>query len=591
MRSASRYLFLLIIFIGLNLSAALADERIDINSLDRNGLKELGFSKALSDKIMAFRTLVGPFKEERDLQAIKGVGRKTLVKLRDKITFSNEVTGPREETALTLLEVLRADKLMMYRPDTKVNINTAGPEELITLPGIREGLARKIIIYRTENGAFTSPEQLKNLHGIRRKTYQKMERYLDVGDAKTIKRLDEFSLFSGKNQQANDTSPVILEPAIKGDGQLHVYMIDVGQGDSILIVTPKGYTMLVDAAETSSARKAILPLLEKLQIQRLNHFVLTHGHLDHLGGAVTVLKKVDADQVWDSGYPAATQTYKKLLRAVEKKKIRYGLGRDGVTIQTDSGITLQMLHPDSRFLAYGTHSDENMNSTVVKLAYGKFSLLLTGDIEADTEERLVKLHKKEIRCQLLKAPHHGGEFSSTIPFLQAVAPEIILISVGEGNSFGHPNPDTLKKYQDLKAKVYRTDKSGTIHLISDGKKLTVEEEFPKASRPAKTKEQKAGHKGQITLAEFGEPVNINIADVKTLATIPMVGLRTAEKIYADREANGPFTTVENLCRVKGIGKKLLSRMREFITVGSAPTAPETETSGQNEPEEPETQNN
>lgn len=590
MKSARLPIFLLLLLFVVSSAPGYAQSAaLDINALDHAQLTELGLSPAVVDRVLCFRTRIGPFREEKDLRAIKGIGRKTLEKLRSKIRYSDEVTGPRVETSLNLTEVLRADQLMNYRPNTKVNINTAGPDELISLPGIREAQARRIILDRTENGAFTSPDDLMRVRGIGRKNFARLERYLEVGDGKTIKRLDEFSLFSGAGLPETPTGAVALQASLPGDGKLHVRMLDVGQGDALLIITPGGMTVLVDAGEKSAARDVILPALEQLGIKRLNHFLLTHAHLDHLGGAETVLRAVDVDQVWDSGYPAATQTYKRFLQQVKKKKIPYGLGRQGVELSTETGLSLRLLHPDPRILAYGTHSDENMNSTVFRLEFGKFSMLFTGDIEADSEERLLKLHREAIRCTVLKAPHHGGEFSSTPPFLQAVAPELVLISVGAGNSFNHPHPDTLARYEKLKARILRSDLSGTIHLECDGRTWQLHEEFPGGSRPAEDKVRKPGRKGQMTVEEFGEPVNVNTAEPALLATIPMVGARTAEKIFAERQARGPFRTVDELARVKGLGPKLIERIRPFVIVGSKTAAePDSDDEAENPGDEGET---
>jgi competence ComEA-like helix-hairpin-helix protein len=201
-----------------------------------------------------------------------------------------------------------------------------------------------------------------------------------------------------------------------------------------------------------------------------------------------------------------------------------------------------------------------MNSSVMKLEFGNFSMLFTGDIESDTEERLVKLHKDEIRSTILKAPHHGGEFSSTLPFLQAVGAKAVVISVGAGNSFNHPHEDTLAKYRQLKSKIYRTDLAGHLHIISDGKTWSIKQQFPKG-KDAPTKAEKESHKPKPT-----SKINVNTADIPTLASIPLVGIRTAEKIHALRTEKGNFETLEGLTKVRGIGKKLLSRIRPYITI-------------------------
>ena len=138
-----------------------------------------------------------------------------------------------------------------------------------------------------------------------------------------------------------------------------------------------------------------------------------------------------------------------------------------------SDVKLKIFAPEKPFIG---DSDLNNNSIVAKLIYNEFSMLLTGDAEKESEERMLKNYKAELKSSILKAGHHGSNTSSSLPFLKTVAPEAAIISLGANNDYHHPHPSILKRYGEAKIKVYRTDTDGTVTVSSDGKTYTITKE-------------------------------------------------------------------------------------------------------------------
>jgi competence protein ComEC len=134
-----------------------------------------------------------------------------------------------------------------------------------------------------------------------------------------------------------------------------------------------------------------------------------------------------------------------------------------------------VLAPEKEFIK-GSNSDVNNSSIVLKLSYGDFSMLLTGDAETESEELMLKRFRADLKSRVLKSPHHGSRTSSSQAFIKAIAPEAVVISVGANNDYHHPHPSVMKRYQDAKLKIYRTDLDGTVTITSDGKTYTIAKE-------------------------------------------------------------------------------------------------------------------
>lgn len=262
--------------------------------------------------------------------------------------------------------------------------------------------------------------------------------------------------------------------AIKG---LTVSVIDVGQGDSILVESPSGRTMLIDGGPKykrgDAGRRYVLPYLHKKGINKLDIVVLTHPHDDHVGGLPSVLKDLPVGLVLDSGQPHTSRAYLDFLQIVDRKKIPYKLARAGQEIDLGGGVKGEVLNPQEPFIE---ESALNNNSVVIRLVFGKIAIMLTGDMEKEGEYRVLGLGAG-LGSQVLKVGHHGSRTSSSTEFLEAVQPKVALISVGIKNKFHHPHPSTIKRFEELGIKAYRTDLNGTIVVSTDGERYTILQDY------------------------------------------------------------------------------------------------------------------
>jgi beta-lactamase superfamily II metal-dependent hydrolase len=259
-----------------------------------------------------------------------------------------------------------------------------------------------------------------------------------------------------------------------GSKQLQVHMLDIGQGDSLLIITPEKKIVLIDAGLAKAGAK-VVEKLKEYNINTIDLAVATHPHADHIGGMPKVLEAVTVKKFLDSGQSHPTATYAKLLETVKEKIGGLTVARLGQEFELDSGIELKVLGPSEPLLDRVSGSVENANSVIIMLTYGNFKMLFTGDSEDETETRLLE-KAVALKAQVLKVAHHGSQYATTDEFLKKVSPETAIISCGEDNNYGHPAPPTLDKLKKANIKTYRTDLQGEITIISDGKNYQVKTE-------------------------------------------------------------------------------------------------------------------
>lgn len=262
---------------------------------------------------------------------------------------------------------------------------------------------------------------------------------------------------------------------------LQVHFIDVGQGDATLIITPHGRAVLVDsggtlgnASEYDVGEQVVTPYLRHYGVKAVDWLILTHNHQDHAGGAAAVAAYVGIQQALV--HPPEAETPAAIMRlrlAMKQDNIQAPEGIDEIRLD---GVKLQLFQAGEREektkVKASSSSSENGRSTVVRVEYGRHSFLLTGDLEGDSEKKIVQMGLPA--STVLKVGHHGARKSSQAEFLNAVAPSFAVVSVGGGNRFGHPAPETVGRLLDRPLALFRTDRDGAVVFRSNGTSMSVE---------------------------------------------------------------------------------------------------------------------
>ena len=247
-------------------------------------------------------------------------------------------------------------------------------------------------------------------------------------------------------------------------GLMRVHFIDVGQADSTFIELGNGQTMLIDAGLGGDD---VVDYIRDLQYSSIDFVVATHPHDDHIGGMATVFDSFEIGKMYMPRQEHTIDAFTNMLDVIENKEIELHEAKAGVNITTSGIIKIDILAPFAE-----SYSNLNNCSAVVKLTYGETVMLFTGDAEQVIEGQLLD---SGIDADVLKVGHHGAGSSSAPSFIKAVSPEVAVISCGEGNSYGHPDYETLAILKEVGADIYRTDEQGTIQVTADQhKKITVD---------------------------------------------------------------------------------------------------------------------
>ena len=251
---------------------------------------------------------------------------------------------------------------------------------------------------------------------------------------------------------------------IPENSNFEVHFIDVGQADSALIECD-GKTMMIDGGNVADSN-VVAAYLKKEDVTELNYVVCSHAHEDHVGGLSGALSVTKADNIYAPKTETNTKAYKNFKKKAEEQNVEIKHPNIGDEIQLGSS-TVEFLGPVDE-----NGKDLNSTSIVLKITYGNTSFLFTGDAESDEEEEILN-SGADLKSTVLKVGHHGSRTSTSYPFLREVMPQYAVISVEKGNSYGHPNEETLSKLSDAGVEVYRTDESGDIVMTSDGNNISI----------------------------------------------------------------------------------------------------------------------
>lgn len=272
------------------------------------------------------------------------------------------------------------------------------------------------------------------------------------------------------------------------EGTLTVTMLDVGQGDAILIRTADE-TIMIDAGDLDE-RDRLRRELAKNNVSVIDKVILTHPHADHIGGVDVLLKEYDVKAVYDNDVVRDAPFYINYLKLLKTKNLKRQTLKEGDRLDFGGGASFVVFGPtedavnawNAEFENYVKNKKKNAakpkhnfneESIVGRLDFGDVHILFTGDVEKEGEARLAQKYAAALKSDVLKAPHHGSKTSSSQEFLNAVRPDAALMSLGAGNDYGHPHAVTLKRYEKNGIATYRTDLNGAITIVTDGKTYSI----------------------------------------------------------------------------------------------------------------------
>lgn len=257
---------------------------------------------------------------------------------------------------------------------------------------------------------------------------------------------------------------------------LKVTYLDVGQGNSALIQFPGKERMLIDGggfqiSDSDVGRMVVAPFLFHSKILRVDYLVLSHPHPDHMNGLLFIASNLKPKEFWHNGDSVDTPAYNELMNIIESKKTKILLPSDLYKGRDISGVKIELLHPTPGSKGAGSSYEDrdlNNNSLVLKITYNGISFLFPGDIETQSEEKLVSNAGSTLDSDILLVPHHGSRNSSTTLFLKAISPEICVISSGKGNRFGFPHKETIKRLRETGCRIIWIDEVGTVQVKAGG---------------------------------------------------------------------------------------------------------------------------
>lgn len=295
-------------------------------------------------------------------------------------------------------------------------------------------------------------------------------------------------LLTGCSQGGGQSSDTATNSKAEAKGQLTISMLDIGQGDAVLIQTG-AKNILIDTGDDKyyedgkkgKENTQLLTELQKLKIDHIDTLVMTHAHADHIGKADKVIAQYGVKELVYNGIPSTSKYFINALKAAKANGTQQVKVKAGDVLDFGNGVSFEIVSPSQRMIDEDTAAikakkkvDVNNESVVGRLTFGNFAMLFTGDAEGPVEKDMAASYGKKLKCQVLKAGHHGSKTSSTAEFLKLVQPESVVMSLGVNNQYGHPHEALLNRLQKQGIKnIYRTDANGTITIVSDGSSYSI----------------------------------------------------------------------------------------------------------------------
>ena len=283
------------------------------------------------------------------------------------------------------------------------------------------------------------------------------------------------------HETTNDSSQPLSDGNVvqNVEGEAKIWYLDVGQADSMLLQLPNGNEweyVLIDAG-TGQTEEALVSWLQEQGVTDIAAVIATHPHEDHIGGMDAVLEAIPVESLYmpevKESLTPTTRCYEQMLDAAEAQQVQAVKGQSGVTVYGEDGVKLELVGPEPQ----KEYDDLNEYSLVAKLTVGEKSFLFTGDSSEQAEADMIEAGE-DLKADVLKIGHHGSSTATTEAFLQAVNPQVAVISCGIDNSYGHPHEETMQRLQEKALTIYRTDEDGTILATCDGTSIEWQTGLP-----------------------------------------------------------------------------------------------------------------
>lgn len=274
-------------------------------------------------------------------------------------------------------------------------------------------------------------------------------------------------LLTGCGQGGGQSSDTAANSKAEAKGQLTISMLDIGQGDAVLIQTG-AKNILIDTGDDKyyedgkkgKENTQLLSELQKLKIDHIDTLVMTHAHADHIGKADKVIAQYGVKELVYNGIPSTSKYFINALKAAKANGTQQVKVKAGDVLDFGNGVSFEIVSPSQSLIDEDTAAikakkkvDVNNESVVGRLTFGNFAMLFTGDAEGPVEKDMVASYGKKLKCQVLKAGHHGSKTSSTAEFLKLVQPESVVMSLGVNNQYGHPHEALLNRLQKQGVKI------------------------------------------------------------------------------------------------------------------------------------------